>query len=79
MTWNFRVVRESTEGFPWYSIREVYYDRHGKVGDWTEKPVAPLGESLDELRADLARMAEALNHPTLEETKSVDLREVSDD
>lgn len=79
MTWNFRVVRESTGGLQWHSIREVYYDRRGEVDGWTEEPVAPLGESLDELRADLARMAEALNRPTLEETKSVGLREVSDD
>lgn len=79
MTWNYRVVRESTGRLQWHSIREVYYDGHGEVDGWAGEPVAPSGESMDELKADLTRMAEALNRPTLEETGIVGLREVSDD
>lgn len=55
--WNYRVVRLTHQGETQYGIHEVY---HGKPGTgWTAEPVAPVAESVAELRDVLAKMATA--------------------
>lgn len=68
--WNYRVVRRVTgsgdESSVVYAIHECYYDSQGKVCSFSEKPSAACGETLEELCADLDRMANAFNSPVLE-------------
>ncbi len=60
-TWNYRVInRDDT-----FAIYEAYYDDAGNVISITAEPVAPLGESLAELRADLEHYRKALDEPVL--------------
>lgn len=63
--WNHRVTRQKTRFGDWYAIREVYYDDQGNVTAWTEGEMAPVGETVEELRADLERMLAALDEPVL--------------
>lgn len=53
--WNYRVVRLTHQGETLYGIHEAYYEPLG----WTAAPVAPVAESVAELRDVLARMAVA--------------------
>ena len=62
MTWNYRVI-ETHSG---YEIREVYY-RKGEPEATTQGTAGCRGESLEELKQDLKRIAEALNKPVLKE------------
>jgi hypothetical protein len=61
MTWNYRVI-ENEEMF---QIHEVYYNEAGEITAISENPVAPAGESLEELAKDLEHYAEALKKPVL--------------
>ena len=60
-TWNYRVVEN--EGS--FAIHEAYYDDAGNVTNITVEAVAPLGDSLEELRADLEKFCQALAAPVL--------------
>lgn len=74
MTWNHRVVKRKGKPFhgipqpDWYAIHEVYYDKKGRPKTLTAEPVAPGGETPDELRDDLNRMRDALKKPILQES-----------
>lgn len=59
MSWNHRVVRLTHDGETQYGIHEVYYGPPGT--GWTAEPVAPVAESVEELREVLARMTAALD------------------
>jgi hypothetical protein len=59
MTWNYRVVNNKGN----FGIYEVYYDENGNANAWSQDPMEPYGESLEELRADLKRMLMALERP----------------
>ncbi|HCK0997991.1 TPA: hypothetical protein NY110_004877, partial [Escherichia coli] len=48
------------------AIYEVYYNEAGKVCGYSEKPVSPRGESLEDLRENLLRYSEALDEPILD-------------
>ena len=69
--WNHRVMRHNTGTEDEYlAIHEVYYgmddeDGKGKTG-WTQDPVAPYGDTLNELRETLERMLRALDKPIME-------------
>jgi len=75
--WNHRVVKRTvslpgggTEAV--FAIHEVYYGTGAKrnVGhSWTENPVHPQGETLDELKRELTMMYQATLKPTLEEVR----------
>lgn len=70
--WNDRVIHRTHEhGEHEYAIHEVHY-RDDKVWAWTESPVAPSGESIEELREQLQRFLFALDRPILVETKRSD-------
>ena len=62
MTWNYRVMQFKGE----LAIYEVYYNEAGKVCGYSEKPVSPRGESLEDLRENLLRYSEALDEPNLD-------------
>lgn len=68
MTWTYRIIRDEEGG---HRIAEVYTDLlHVEGGtSWTADPIAPYGESLDELRRTLDMMRHAFNYPVLEETE----------
>jgi hypothetical protein len=65
MTWNYRVMRRENT----YAIYEVYYDNDGNMETFSEEPVCPMGESLEELRQDLEHYERALAQPTLDYTE----------
>ena len=56
MTWNYRAIKEISEGEEVYRVYEVYYDKDGQIDGWTQKPTYPQGETLDELRSSLIMM-----------------------
>jgi hypothetical protein len=80
MTWNYRVIKETTDFEDTYAIHEVYY-RDGKPELWSRFPAGAIGgDTLDDLSACLGRMAQALEKPVLEEDGlSGKLREVDGD
>lgn len=85
-TWRY-VVSYSTgstnpdvpsEGEAW-EIRELYPDNGDKFG-YTAGPIAPYGETIDELREELLHMLAALDQPILDlTTKTPQLRVLEDD
>lgn len=65
MSWNYRIIRyPATEVSP-FAIHEVYYDAEGRATSWSETPIAPLGDNLLELRAEVEYMLEAFEKPVL--------------
>lgn len=90
MSWNYRVVAEGTRGVKpaWrgrrdalpvaetvYTIREVYYGATGQIQSWTASGAVATGVSLDELRAEYTRQADAFTKPVLFIEKGQLLRE----
>ena len=69
MTWNYRVVHKDVKGCDdddaVFAIHEAYYTDEEAPGI-TLRPVAPIGNTLEELRAELQHMLTALDQPTLE-------------
>ena len=63
--WNHRVVRRTYNSESNYGVYEAYYT-DGRVVSITMEPVTPQGESMDELREELAMMARACEHPVLD-------------
>jgi hypothetical protein len=71
MSWNHRVIKKTykydgEEASYGYEIHEVYYDKDGRIDGWTEQPVNPYGETVEELHTDLAYFLNALDKPVLE-------------
>lgn len=67
MGWNYRMLRHTHgPGEEWLAIHEVYYDEKGNVVTWTEDPSQPIGDTVDDLRWDLEKMLQALDHPVIE-------------
>lgn len=65
MSWNYRAVVTRTNGETSYAIHEVYYDEQGKENGLTECGIAPIGDSLDDLKLCLELMLNAINKPLL--------------
>lgn len=64
--WDYRVVRKKLpNGEVVFGIHEVYYDKHKNPQYCSNGPMEPTGESIRELRAELARMLKALEKPIL--------------
>lgn len=61
LTWNYRVLRRESGGTSYYELIEAYYDDHeqSEVTMWCAR-TEPGGESLEELKADLAHMKDAV-------------------
>lgn len=68
--WNYRIIwkyhKESDAST--YQIHEVYYDDKNMIEGWTQSPVEPMGESLEELRNDIAHFLKAFEKPVLTES-----------
>jgi len=66
MTWNHRVMKSIyPSGEIMFSIREVYYNDDGTIYAHTEQPIAPIGETIEELRQSLEWMIKSLDNPIL--------------
>ena len=67
MHWNHRIMkRTDIYGCPYYTIHEVYYGKDNQPDTWTEQPVYPVGNTIEELRDDLERMLEAFAKPPVD-------------
>ena len=64
MSWNYRLIER--DGL--ISIHEVYYNESGEPRAWTENPVAPFGETVEDVRECLNMMIQALGKPVLKES-----------
>ena len=66
MTWTYRIICDEHGT---HRIAEVYTDLLHVEGGiaWTADPIAPVGETPDELRLDLDRMILAFDKPILDE------------
>lgn len=77
--WNYRVGKKAehwcSEPIDRYSIIEVYYEDNGEVKGYTGF-VGPQGESLEDLKADMQKMAEAFDKPIFEMDDEEDLTNV---
>jgi hypothetical protein len=63
--WNYRVVKKCHKHEVTYGIHEVFYNASDTPLSCTESPVAPWGETLEDLITDIARMRAATEKPTL--------------
>lgn len=75
MSWNYRVMKHTeypvnvAAGMPeeWFAIHEVHYEEEtGDPKSWSVDPMHPQGSTLDELKADIKLMTDALNKPVME-------------
>ena len=64
--WNYRVVRRRRVSHDECSVHEVYYDDAGDISSWTENPIIPAGETLEELKEDFSKQLRALELPVLD-------------
>ena len=67
--WNHRIIKrhDKKANITTFQIHEIYYNDNNEIEGWTESPVAPMGESMAELREDLQHFVEALEKPVFEE------------
>jgi hypothetical protein len=67
--WNHRVIHRYDEKHDvhTYRIHEVYYDDDGSIEGWTEKAMAPVGETPAQLREDIRHLMKAFQKPILTE------------
>lgn len=49
MTWSYRAIKKQYLDEEYYEIHEVYYNQDGDIWGMTENPIAPIGQTLDEL------------------------------
>lgn len=61
-TWRYRVRYKA----PFYEIVEFYEGEYGEGDGWTDKAVAPIGETELELIQDLRNMLRAFEEPVIE-------------
>lgn len=61
MTWNYRVIFNKDV----FQIHEVYYNEAGEITAISQDPIAPVGETLEELQGDLEYYLHALKRPVL--------------
>ena len=64
--WNYRVVRRMVGGERELRIHEVYYDGQ-QITAWSSEPIAPSGQTHEELLADLRWMIVATTQSVLDE------------
>ena len=79
LSWNYRIVRKtSPDGASvYFEIHEVYYREGGtSIEAWSENPIAPSGESVEELKSSFELMAQAFQRPvlTIEELENISRR-----
>ena len=68
MPWAYRVIKRyypDTDEYT-YRIHEVYYDKQMKIKGYSNDPVAPHGETFEDLYYDHNRQTRALIEPVIE-------------
>lgn len=72
--WNHRVIKSTTNGEDWYSVREVFYNEDNTIYAYTEEPIDISGSSIDELKEYLQWCLNCLDKPILvdDEVKFID-------
>jgi len=60
--WNCRVMLKDGH----VAVHEVYYNDNGEVEGYTRDPVAPSGETLEELTETFEKFKRALTEPVLD-------------
>jgi hypothetical protein len=65
MSWNYRVLKTEDQHGTHFGIHEVYYDESGRPRMYSESPMSPYGETLEELADDLKRFSSAFTRPVL--------------
>lgn len=63
MTWSYRVIRFEDGQ---HLVHEVYYDDDDSIISASAEPIAPYGESVEEIRKDLSKMTEAASKPVID-------------
>lgn len=66
MHWNNRLVRHKTEHEEYFTIHEVFYNDKEEIMGMTENPIAPHGDSVEEIKETLERMLRALDKEPLD-------------
>ena len=61
-TWHYAIARtehfDPTTGKPgyYYQVHEYYPDEEGKGGGWTQNPITPGGDTIEDLESELTMM-----------------------
>lgn len=63
--WEYRLFKENFGDTVEITIREVYFNEAGKPLTATERGVGPMGETVEELRKDIAMMMTAFDLPIM--------------
>jgi len=66
MTFDERIVRKRSKLSEYYEVAEVFYDDDGKPMFAAYEQV-PMGETVEDLKADFARYMEAFERPVIDE------------
>lgn len=66
MSWNYRIIRRTIGETESFEVHEVFYRSDGTVEAWTENPIIPTGETLEELKQDFSRQLLAFESPVLD-------------
>lgn len=67
MKWTYRVSKQTlSNGDVVFAIREFYHDKQGRLDSWTEEEIAPIGNSLEDLKGELALIMQALEHDVVD-------------
>ena len=61
MGWNYRVMQKGDQ----FAIHEVFYHEDGSIKGFTEDPVFPRAEGVEQLAEELKRYALALEESAL--------------
>lgn len=64
MTWNYRIIKQKGEHGEYFGIHEVFY-KDEKPDMYTVDAIAPMGDSVEELRKSYNMMANAFHHDVL--------------
>lgn len=60
MSWNYRIIKHpGPDDTEWWGIHEVYYDGHGNIESYTERPDV-VGHGLDDLLGTITLLAGAV-------------------
>ena len=65
MEWDYRVILYDSDENHCYKIHEVFYDERGEIIAVTEEAIEAMGDTLEDLVADLLLMAQAAEKPVL--------------
>lgn len=65
-SWNYRILKKEQDREIFFGVYEVFFDAEGRAWSCTEEPVAPMGETLEELKDELLDYLVALRWPVMD-------------